>query len=242
MLNLPIGDIAALRVVTTGKYISGWIDRKVIAAGQFPFPTNFGNCGAYYCTRGDVQDAPVAEDHKNSNLETLRFVAGGLAGPTGAMLCPLPETSCISASMPTGTTIIRPRALLPIGNQAHLSALRYQRALLRFFPLFSLKVELRHVFRQPHVGIVLLAARCIPIDGFDGSPAKTSSITRQFVPNLYSDNDTTWQIAQELRLTSRHRRGFPVGGRTVLFEPALRLRHEEPDRRVCKHPGLSLRR
>src|SRR5713226_8794720 len=30
MLNLPIGDIAALRVVTTGKYISGWIDRKVI--------------------------------------------------------------------------------------------------------------------------------------------------------------------------------------------------------------------
>jgi iron complex outermembrane receptor protein len=28
MLNLPIGDIAALRVVTTGKYISGWIDRN----------------------------------------------------------------------------------------------------------------------------------------------------------------------------------------------------------------------
>src|SRR3984893_11020757 len=68
MLNLPIGDIAALRVVTTGKYISGWIDRKVIAAGQFPFPTSFGTCRTffYYCTRGDVQDAPVAEDHKNS--------------------------------------------------------------------------------------------------------------------------------------------------------------------------------
>ena len=48
MVNLPIGDIAALRVVATGKYISGWIDRKVIAAGKFPFPTNFGNCGVYY--------------------------------------------------------------------------------------------------------------------------------------------------------------------------------------------------
>src|SRR4030081_3283825 len=77
MLNFPIGDIAALRVVTTGKYISGWIDRKVIAPGQFPFPTNFGNCGVYYCNRGDVQDAPVAQDHKNSNLE--RFISSRAA-------------------------------------------------------------------------------------------------------------------------------------------------------------------
>src|ERR1700676_70168 len=47
-LNLPIGDIAALRVVTTGKYISGWIDRKVIEAAKFPFPKNFGICGVFY--------------------------------------------------------------------------------------------------------------------------------------------------------------------------------------------------
>ena len=34
-----------------------------------------------------------------------------------------------------------------------------------------------------------------------------------FVPNLYSDNDTTWQIAQELRLTSRGEGDFQwVGG------------------------------
>src|SRR5450631_4767961 len=64
MLNAPIGEKSALRVVTTEKYISGWIDRKVIAAGQFPFPTSFGTCRTffYYCTRGDVQDAPVAQD------------------------------------------------------------------------------------------------------------------------------------------------------------------------------------
>src|ERR1700683_5087320 len=77
MLNFPIGDIASLRFVTTDKYISGWIHRYVIAAGQFPFPTNFGNCGVYYCTRGNVQDAPVAEDHKNSNLE--RFISSRAA-------------------------------------------------------------------------------------------------------------------------------------------------------------------
>src|SRR6202049_3059035 len=79
MVNLPLGDIASLRFVTTGKYISGWIDRKVIAAGQFPFPTSFGTCRTffYYCTRGDVQDAAGGEDHKNSNLE--RFIASRAA-------------------------------------------------------------------------------------------------------------------------------------------------------------------
>src|SRR5882672_1549396 len=73
MLNFPIGDIAALRFVTTDKYISGFIHRYVIAPGQFPFPTNFGNCGVYYCNRGDVQDAPIAQDHANSNIE--RFIS-----------------------------------------------------------------------------------------------------------------------------------------------------------------------
>jgi len=65
MLNFPIGDIAALRFVTTDKYISGFIHRYVIAPGQFPFPTNYGNCGVYYCTRGDVEAAPIAQDHAN---------------------------------------------------------------------------------------------------------------------------------------------------------------------------------
>ncbi len=42
MLNIPLGDIAALRTVTTAKYISGWIDRIVAPPGEFPPPTNPG--------------------------------------------------------------------------------------------------------------------------------------------------------------------------------------------------------
>src|SRR6266481_4254091 len=38
MLNVPLGDVVALRVVGTEKYMSGWIDRVVIP--NFPFPTN----------------------------------------------------------------------------------------------------------------------------------------------------------------------------------------------------------
>jgi iron complex outermembrane receptor protein len=74
MINLPLGDIAALRVVGTEKYVSGWIDRVVIP--NFPFPLNpYGsanapsNCVTYYCTRGDVQDATPSKVIHGSNLE-----------------------------------------------------------------------------------------------------------------------------------------------------------------------------
>ena len=82
MLNFPIGDIASLRFVTTDKYISGFIHRYVIAPGQFPYPTNFGACGVYYCNRGDVQDAPIAQDHANSNIERFISSRAIVAGPT----------------------------------------------------------------------------------------------------------------------------------------------------------------
>jgi iron complex outermembrane receptor protein len=74
MLNVPLGDIAALRIVGTEKYISGWIDRVVIP--NFPFPTDpYGspgassNCVTYYCNRGDVQNATPSKIIHGSNLE-----------------------------------------------------------------------------------------------------------------------------------------------------------------------------
>jgi iron complex outermembrane recepter protein len=78
MVNLPLGDIVALRIVGTDKYISGWIDRVVIP--NFPFPTDpYGSanapavCVTYYCNRGDVQDATPSKVIHGSNLE--RFSA-----------------------------------------------------------------------------------------------------------------------------------------------------------------------
>src|SRR6202790_3180865 len=39
MLNLPLGDIAALRTVMTAKYVSGFIDRIIAPPGEFPAPS-----------------------------------------------------------------------------------------------------------------------------------------------------------------------------------------------------------
>jgi outer membrane receptor protein involved in Fe transport len=75
MLNVPIGEIAALRTVVTAKYISGFIDRIIAPPGEFPSPTQAAYTPgapalcAYNCVRGDVLDMPVQQVVKGANLE-----------------------------------------------------------------------------------------------------------------------------------------------------------------------------
>jgi outer membrane receptor protein involved in Fe transport len=60
MVNLPFGaGLAALRIVGSYSHDAGWIDRVVIAPGQFPLPNG--------STRGDVLAAPVAADYHDVN-------------------------------------------------------------------------------------------------------------------------------------------------------------------------------
>jgi iron complex outermembrane recepter protein len=61
MLNIPLGDTLALRVVGTDTYRSGWLDRVVVS----PFPQDTG------ISRGNVLSAPVQEVVKNVNTEDL---------------------------------------------------------------------------------------------------------------------------------------------------------------------------
>jgi iron complex outermembrane recepter protein len=73
MLNLPFGaNTAALRIVGTDSHTSGWIDRIVIANGEFPLETNGG------ATRGNVLAAPVAADYKDVNSSDLDALRGSI--------------------------------------------------------------------------------------------------------------------------------------------------------------------
>src|SRR5579862_1547264 len=70
MVNLPFwGDKAALRIVASYSYDSGWIDRVVIAPGQFPLPSGLvnGPYGPYYTVRGNVLAAPIATEYHDVN-------------------------------------------------------------------------------------------------------------------------------------------------------------------------------
>lgn len=207
MLNLPIGEIAALRVVTTGKYISGWIDRKVIAAGKFPFPTNFGNCGVYYCNRGDVQDAPVAAEHKNSNLE--RFISSRAA----LLIQPADNLSI------TGNFMYQRidadgynNYQSPPGCCAIYQPFDIKEPYYDSFHMFSLKVS----YDMPFANLTSASSywKRDVYQSTDSTEALQNIFNyTAFVPNLYSENDLTWQFAQELRLTSRSEGDFQwVGG------------------------------
>ena len=59
MVNVPLADNLALRVVGTEQYTSGWIDRVVVS--PFPSVQNGGT------VRGDVQNAPVVSQYPGSN-------------------------------------------------------------------------------------------------------------------------------------------------------------------------------
>jgi iron complex outermembrane recepter protein len=70
MVNLPFwADKAAVRIVGSYSYDAGWIDRVVIAPGQFPLPTGLVTTpsGSYYTVRGNVLAAPIAQEYHDVN-------------------------------------------------------------------------------------------------------------------------------------------------------------------------------
>jgi outer membrane receptor protein involved in Fe transport len=198
MLNLPIGDKAALRVVTTDKYVSGYIDRKVIAPGQFPFPTNYGPCGPfYYCNRGDVADAPVAQDIKGSNLE--RFVSARAA----LLVQPVDNLSI------TGTLMYQridadgyANYQAPPGNEAIYQPYDIQEPYYDSFKLASLKVSYDMDFANLTSATSYWKRDVIQTTDSTEAIQNIFNLTT-FVPNLYQEEDPTTQVSEELRLTSK---------------------------------------
>jgi outer membrane receptor protein involved in Fe transport len=197
MLNVPLGDIAAFRFVATDKYISGWIHRYVVAPGQFPYPTNFGNCFSYYCSRGDVQAAPIAEDHANSNIE--RFISSRAS----LLVQPTSELSITGSWMyqridADGYNNYQS----PPGCCAIYQPYDIKEPYYDAFHLASLKISYDMSFAN------LTSATSYWKRDVYQSTDSTEALENifnytAFVPNLYSENDATQQLSQELRLTSR---------------------------------------
>jgi iron complex outermembrane receptor protein len=100
----------------------------------------------------------------------------------------------------------------PIGNQAIYQPFDIKEPYYDSFHMFSLKVSYDMSFAN-----LTSASSYWQRDVFQNTDS-TEALQNifnytKFVPNLYSDNDKTWQIAQELRLTSRGEGDFQwVGG------------------------------
>jgi iron complex outermembrane receptor protein len=213
MLNAPIGEIAALRVVTTAKYISGWIDRIVTQPGEFPPPTapsyqpgSPANCGAYYCDRGNVAAAPVQNVVKGSNLE--RFYSARAA----LLVKPTDELSI------TGTVMYQDVRADGYNNfQQNPGGLAIyqpydeQEPYHDYFRLASLKVEYTLPFASLTSATSYFSRDVLQSTDSTEALQNINNLTHDagggvyvanYIKNLYQEDDPTTQFSEELRLTS----------------------------------------
>jgi outer membrane receptor protein involved in Fe transport len=211
MLNLPIGDIAAFRLVGTAKYISGWIDRIYSLPGEFPSPTNPSGTPTapagcvYYCTRGNVAEMPVGGEVKGSNLE--RFASG-----RGTLLVkPADNLSITLAEM---YQVIRADGYNAFqenpGGLAIEQPYDQPEPYHDYFSLTSLKIA----YDLPFASLTSATSywRRDVLQSQDATEALqninnlTHIVNGVAVPNyiqsLYQEEDPTKQFSEELRLTS----------------------------------------
>jgi iron complex outermembrane recepter protein len=199
MLNIPIGDSAALRVVMTDRYISGWIDRKVVA--DFPFPTGFGTCDSafYFCDRGNLLNAAVTQTINGSNLERFGSARAGLTvAPaddlkiTGMLMYQRLDADGYNAyQQPPGAS----------GGYSIYQPYDIQEPYYDAFRLASITVKYSMDFAELTSATSYWSRHSVQSQDSTEGVQNVFNLT-QFIPNLFLEYDPTTQVGEELRVTS----------------------------------------
>jgi iron complex outermembrane recepter protein len=199
MMNFPIGSTAALRVVLTDKYISGWIDRKVVA--DFPYPTGFGTCNSefYHCDRGNLLDASVTQTIHGSNLERFGSArASLLIAPsdalkiTGALMYQRLDADGYNAYQePPGAS----------GGYSIYQPYDIQEPYYDSFKLASLTVKYSFDFAELTSATSYWTRDSVQSQDSTEGVQNVFNLTT-FVPNVFYEYDPSDQIGEELRMTS----------------------------------------
>jgi iron complex outermembrane receptor protein len=208
MLNVPLGDVVALRVVGTEKYISGWIDREVIP--NFPFPTNpAGSAGApslcvtYYCTRGDVQDATPSKIIHGSNLERFSSARALLLVKPNDQLS-LTTTLMYQRIDADGYNNYQATGTSPSPYPSHAGIYQPYDQQEPYYDQFKLaSMTLVYDFGPASLTMTPAYWKRYVFQSTDSTEAlqNINNLT-SFIQNLYEEKDTTTQDSIELRLAS----------------------------------------
>jgi outer membrane receptor protein involved in Fe transport len=212
MVNIPlVQDVVALRLVGTDKYIDGWIDRKVLS----PFPAEVDNSNA----RGDVADAPVAQDFRHSNWEQLQ------AGRAALLIQPSDRFSITVGVMHQALTQGGPNTIdSPPLTETHYQPFDVAEPFADKFDLYTLTGKYNfdafqlvsasaYWDRQQNQTQDISEAMQDYIGGFFGPPASWPFQTNQTVTEAgntwfglgagsITEDDYTRQFSEELRLAS----------------------------------------
>jgi outer membrane receptor protein involved in Fe transport len=203
MLNLPLGDTLAVRVVGTDTYRSGWIDRVVLN----PFPADT-------TTRGNVLAAPVQSIDHGANTETLYGARASL------LFKPNDDVSVLGAAFyqrlsmgaydefdsPPGASYLSRYEPFPIRepvtDEIHIYSLTIT-ANLGFADLTSASSYWNRAESQTQDAsesgpdTIRFALGLGPIVAGGGTTFPS------YVPTPYNETDLTRQVSEELRLSSR---------------------------------------
>jgi outer membrane receptor protein involved in Fe transport len=193
MVNIPIGDLFALRVVGTDTYRSGWIDRIVLD----PFPPDT-------TTRGNVLAAPVQSVATDVNTETL------YGGRASLLFQPSNDLSILA------TALYQRMAMggydefdLPPGPDylAHYEAFPIRERISDTAHIYSLTIKDNLGFADLTSSTAYWRREESQTQDASESASYTAGLPADGLPEYvsvpYSEIDLTRQFSEEIRLTSR---------------------------------------
>ena len=202
MLNFPLGDQFAARVVLSDQYRSGWIDNITVQ----PFPVNLNSP-----VQGNVLGAPVTNIIRKANDETLYSARMGL------LYKPSEDLSILATAMTQGLHMGgydlldgSPTSAVPYRvYDAHYEAFPLREGIRDDISIFGLTVNANLGFAdltsatsdwgrlgyqvQDASESIYYSNRTQPPPSVAGTP---------FVPVPYAERDPSHQFSQEIRLTS----------------------------------------
>jgi len=195
MLNIPAGDVLALRLVGTYTYRSGWVDRIVL--NPFPLDTPLTAPPPYL--RGNVLAAPVEYDFHDVNTE---YLYGGRAS---VLFQP-------SADLSVTANVLFQRISMggydefdsPPGADylAHYEAFNVPEPFRDWVHLYDLTINDNLGFAD----FVSATGYWQRYEGQTQDSSESSSVVVEIEPYVslpYSEVDLTQQLSQEFRLVSR---------------------------------------
>jgi outer membrane receptor protein involved in Fe transport len=201
MLNIPLGDTLALRLIGTDTYRSGWIDRIVVS----PFPADT-------LTRGNVLAAPVQSIAHDVNTEKL------YGGRASLLFQPNEDLSIVA-------TALYQRMVMGGYDEFDQPPGPAYMAHYEAFPIpepISDTVHIYSLTMTDNLGFADLTSATAYWDRQEGQTQDASESYSYIVPLSayasipYSEIDLSRQFSEEIRLTSRgdkHQRlHWVVGG------------------------------
>ena len=197
MLNLPLGDVFAARVVVSDLYRSGWIDNITVQ----PFPVTLG---APPKTQGDVLGTPVTNVIKNANDERL------WSARLSVLYKPNEDFSVLATAFTQnmrlgGYDLLdgSPTSQDPARvYDAHYEAFPLREGVSDNISIFGLTVNANVGFADLTTATGYFSRTGVQTQDASESIYYSNQGGTPFVPVPYSERDPSRQLSQEVRLTS----------------------------------------